>query len=75
LQGSIVIPAQSACRRAKDPIYVPAGAVRTVRTTSRGVGVYTTAGQWVLLWEGDDQLERDLALAAFLVDLSGWYRR
>jgi hypothetical protein len=71
VSGSIVVPAISASMRGV--IFTPAAAVRTVRATRRGVGCYT-AGGWVLLWEGDNELERDAALQGVLDDLSAWRR-
>jgi hypothetical protein len=75
LIDGIVVPAYSAAAREGRAIYTPANNVKTVSTTARGVGFYSTAGQWVLVWEGDNVVERDAALRALLDDLAPYTHR
>jgi hypothetical protein len=71
----IVIPARSAVAREGAAVYTPAAALRTVSAVKRGVGFFTTGGQWVLVWEGDDPGDRDDALKGLLDDLAEYTRR
>jgi hypothetical protein len=68
--GGFVVPAQSAAEYTGRVVFTPTGQIRTVSTTSRGVGFYTTGGQWVLAWCGDSVEDRDYALSMLLVELA-----
>ncbi len=72
----VVIPSKSALDTfGRLAVYSPAAAVKTVRATRRGVGMYVTSGQWCLLWVGDDPDERDNVLHEFLAELADFTRR
>lgn len=58
------------------PEYVRVGQLGAIHTATRAIGSYLPAGgQWLPLWVGPDETERDLALRVLLAALADWETR